>query len=145
MGKSKGMESMLSLQKHKAWNLCYPSYPNFWPGRMYCRPWRFKVAQQQRPPQQQQQSQQPNRVGIMHQQQITLPQPQPQQQNRVSIMHQQQINSMLRAARQNPHAYHNSGACQNSALESDITRHVSSDSDWETSGAAPLSKVCCHL
>ena len=81
--------------------------PNFWPGRVYCRPWRFKAAQQQRPPQQQQ----------------------PQQQNRVSIMRQQQINSMLRAARQNPHAFHNSGACQNSASESDITLHVSSDSD----------------
>ena len=72
----------------------------------------------------------------MRQQQITLPQQQqPQQQNRVSIMHQQQINSMLRAARQNPHAFHNSGACQNSASESDITLHVSSDSDWETSEA----------
>ena len=50
-------------------------------------------------------------------------------------MHQQQINSMLCAAPQNPHAFHNSGACQNSASESDITLHVSSDSDWETSGA----------
>ena len=110
--------------------------PNFWPGRVYCRPWRFQAAQQHRPPQQQQQPQQQNRVSIMCQQQITLPQQQqPQQQNRVSIMHQQQINSMLRAARQNPHAFHNSGACQNSASESDITLHVSSDSDWETSEA----------
>ena len=50
-------------------------------------------------------------------------------------MHQQQIHSMLRAARQKSHAFHNSDACQNSASESDITLHLSSDSNWETSGA----------